>query len=373
MLRCDLTTQLGDFSMQLKFALPSKGVTVIFGPSGSGKSSLLNMIAGFDSPSLTSTIHFNNQIWYAQTANGKVQTNTPIQQRKIAYVTQSPCLFDHLTIKQNLQYAIDRQHQKPINDQKDYFSLAGVSHHLNISLLWEKFPNQLSGGEKQRVAIARAIVSVPQLMLFDEPLNGLDEQHREQILHHLEQLHQHFSVPMLYVTHNMEELMRLADRVLVLQQGSILAQKDIAEVLSDLTLPFSRHHQAGAVIVAQVHASEKNYHLIQLSLGDGGFLWVNTPSEEHFHGKEIRLRIYAKDVSISRQPTVNSSILNILPANIIDIIGLGKGQSIVKLRCYQQTLLARLTNKSIAQLELAKGDQIFAQIKGIAILGAGLQ
>ena len=372
MLECDLKTQLGDFSLQLKFSLPSEGITVIFGQSGSGKSSLLNMIAGFDQPTEYGSIRFNDQNWLALSSNSKAE-NTAIQQRKIAYVTQAPCLFELLSFKKNLQYAIDRQHQKKINDSDSYLSLASVSQHLNINYLWEKFPSQLSGGEKQRVAIARAIVSAPQLMLFDEPLNGLDEQHREQILHHLEHLHQHFSIPILYVTHNMEELMRLADRVLVLQQGSLLAQKDISDVLSDLTLPFSRHHQAGAVISAKVHASEKNHHLIQLALGNGGFLWVNSPSLAHATGEKIRLRIYARDISITRQPASDSSILNILPASIIDIIDLGKGQAILKLHCYQQILLARLTNKSIEQLKLNKGDHIFAQIKGIAILGAGLQ
>ena len=371
MLECDLKTQLGDFLLQLKFSLPSEGITVIFGQSGSGKSSLLNMIAGFDQPTEYGSICFNDQSWLTLSPNTQAE-NTPIQQRKIAYVTQAPCLFEHLSIKQNLQYAIDRQHQKTVNNQDGYLSLADVSQHLNINYLWEKFPNQLSGGEKQRVAIARAILSAPQLMLFDEPLNGLDEQHREQILHHLEQLHQHFSVPILYVTHNMEELMRLADRVLVLQQGSLLAQKDISEVLSDLTLPFSRHEQAGAVITAQVHAGEENHHLIQLALGHGGFLWVNSPSLAHATGEKIRLRIYARDISITRQPASDSSILNILSAKIIDIIDLGKGQAILKLHCYQQILLARLTNKSIEQLKLTKGDHVFAQIKGIAILGAGL-
>ena len=371
MLECDLKTQLGDFLLQLKFSLPSEGITVIFGQSGSGKSSLLNMIAGFDQPTEYGSICFNDQSWLTLSPNTQAE-NTPIQQRKIAYVTQAPCLFEHLSIKQNLQYAIDRQHQKTINAQDGYLSLTDVSQHLNINYLWEKFPSQLSGGEKQRVAIARAILSAPQLMLFDEPLNGLDEQHREQILHHLEQLHQHFSVPILYVTHNMEELMRLADRVLVLQQGSLLAQKDISEVLSDLTLPFSRHEQAGAVITAQVHAGEENHHLIQLALGHGGFLWVNSPSLAHATGEKIRLRIYARDISITRQSASDSSILNILPAKITDIIDLGKGQAILKLHCYQQILLARLTNKSIEQLKLTKGDHVFAQIKGIAILGAGL-
>ena len=371
MLECDLKTQLGDFLLQLKFSLPSEGITVIFGQSGSGKSSLLNMIAGFDQPTEYGSICFNDQSWLTLSPNTQAE-NTPIQQRKIAYVTQAPCLFEHLSIKQNLQYAIDRQHQKRVNDQDSYLSLADASQRLNINYLWEKFPNQLSGGEKQRVAIARAILSAPQLMLFDEPLNGLDEQHREQILHHLEQLHQHFSVPILYVTHNMEELMRLADRVLVLQQGSLLAQKDISEVLSDLSLPFSRHEQAGAVITAQVHAGEENRHLIQLALGHGGFLWVNSPSLAHATGEKIRLRIYARDISITRQPASDSSILNILSAKIIDIIDLGKGQAILKLHCYQQILLARLTNKSIEQLKLTKGDHVFAQIKGIAILGAGL-
>ena len=193
MLECDFKTWLGDFSLQLKFSFPSDGITVIFGQSGSGKSSLLNMIAGFDQPTEYGSIHFNDQNWLALSPSGQIEKR-PIQQRNIAYVTQAPCLFEHLSIKQNLQYAIDRQHRNTVNDQDSYPSLSDISQYFNINYLWEKFPEQLSGGEKQRVAIARAILSAPQLILFDEPLNGLDENHREQILGHLEKLQQKISL-----------------------------------------------------------------------------------------------------------------------------------------------------------------------------------
>ena len=137
------------------------------------------------------------------------------------------------------------------------------------------------------MAIARAILSAPQLILFDEPLNGLDENHREQILGHLEKLQQKISLPILYVTHNMEELMRLADRVLVLEQGSLLALKNISDILSDLTLPFSQHQQAGVVISAKVHSYDEINHLIELDLGDNQFLSVTSPSTNHLADEEM--------------------------------------------------------------------------------------
>ena len=220
------------------------------------------------------------------------------------------------------------------------------------------------------MAIARAILSAPQLILFDEPLNGLDENHREQILGHLEKLQQKISLPILYVTHNMEELMRLADRVLVLEQGSLLASKNISDILSDLALPFSQHQQAGVVISAKVHSFDEINHLIELDIGDNQFLWVTSSSTNHLADEEIRLRVYAKDISLTRKPAQDSSILNIIPVKIIGISESGTGQSIIKLKCRKQNFLARLTNKSIKKLSLNIGDEVFAQIKGIAILGS---
>ena len=369
MLKCDLKTRLGNFLLQLKFSLPSDGITVIFGQSGSGKSSLLNIIAGFDQPTEYGRICFNDQNWLALSPKGQFE-NTPIQKRKIAYVTQAPCLFEHLSIKQNLQYAIDRQHQKIVNNHHRYPSLADISQYFNINYLLEKFPEQLSGGEKQRVAIARAILSVPQLILFDEPLNGLDENHREQILGHLEKLQQKISLPILYVTHNMEELMRLADRVLVLRQGSLLALKNVSDILSDLELPFIEHQQAGVVISAKVHSYDEINHLIELDLGGNQFLSVTSPSTNHLAGEEIRLRVYAKDISLTREPASDTSILNIIPVKIIGISESGLGQSIIKLSNREQDFIAKLTNKSVQKLSLKIGDEVFAQIKGIAILGS---
>ncbi len=395
MLEIDIQQQLGDFSLALKTTIPNTGITAIFGPSGSGKSSLLNAIAGFTAPSNRSAISFNGEPWFRgskynnasspKASNKKL--NKPIHQRRIAYVTQSACLFEHLTILQNLNYAIKRARQRDdranqlrrpqdrrVNRPPDCDKLCDS---LNITKLLHKHPQELSGGEQQRVAIARALLSNPDLILFDEPLSALDEQSRENVLTHLEQLHHSLAIPFIYITHNFDELIRLADRVVLMDDGRLVVNQALASVLADLNLPLSGLHNAGVVIESCAVHYDKEHYLTQLLLGDSAKLWVNGQPSDHAgqainqrNGHAMRVRVYARDVSIALSAASDSSILNIIPAVIEEISAVNNGQVIIRLNCDRHALLSRITVKSLEQLQLNKGQQVYAQIKGIALLGA---
>ena len=365
MLAININETLDNFTLQVNTLIPTDGVTAIFGPSASGKSTLLNIIAGFSLPhkSLTNTVSFNDQTWL-NNSNTASFTHLPIHQRRIAYVTQTACLFSHLSVRNNLQYAIDRRLADSEIDFDD------ICIRLKIESLLDKLPEQLSGGEQQRVAIARALLSSPQLILFDEPLSALDESHREEVLHHLELLHHSFGIPFLYVTHNLEELMRLADHVLLLNNGQLVANRSIADTLSDLSLPLSQQQHSGVVLEGSVDEFDAHYQLLKFNLGNDHALWVSDANAKEKPQHNIRIRVYAKDVSITLQAATNTSILNIIPVVISEISEVKNGQAILKLNCDNHLLLSRITAKSIQQLGLIVGQSVFAQIKGIALLGA---
>ena len=365
MLAININQTLGNFTLQVDTLIPTDGVTAIFGPSASGKSTLLNIIAGFSTPhkSLTNTVSFNDQNWLKNTSKEPFN-HLPIHQRRIAYVTQKACLFSHLNVKKNLQYAIDRRLVDSAIDFHD------ICTRLKIDSLLDKLPEQLSGGEQQRVVIARALLSAPQLILFDEPLSALDESHREDVLHHLEQLHQSFGIPFLYVTHNIEELMRLADHVLLLNNGQLVANRSIADTLSDFNLPLSQQQHSGVVLEGAIDQFDAQYQLLKFKLGNNHALWISDANANTRPQHNIRIRVYAKDVSITLQASTNTSILNIIPVVISEISEVTNGQAILKLNCDNHLLLSRITAKSIQQLGLTVGQSVFAQIKGIALLGA---
>jgi molybdate transport system ATP-binding protein len=365
MLDININETLGSFKLNVDTLIPTDGVTAIFGPSASGKSTLLNIIAGFSVPHKThmNSISFNHQRWLKKNS-AEPFYHLPIHQRRIAYVTQTACLFSHLTVEKNLQYAIHRR----LVDSDINFN--DICTRLKIHTLLDKLPDNLSGGEQQRVAIARALLSSPQLILFDEPLSALDENNREEILHHLEQLHQAFGIPFLYVTHNLEELMRLADHVLLLNNGQLIANQPIGDILSDLTLPLSQQQNSGVIIEGSVDLFDKQYQLLKLNLGNGQHLWISDANANEKPAHNIRIRVYAKDVSITLEAATQSSILNIIPVVISEISEVKNGQAIVKLNCDNHLLLSRITAKSIQQLGLVVGQSVFAQIKGIALLGA---
>lgn len=345
------------FHLSVQTALDSSGVTAIYGHSGAGKTTFLRWLAGLEKNTAGHLV-FNDQVWQDE------NTFLPTQQRQIAYVFQEARLFPHLTVRGNLQYAYHRR----FNNNGP--SLEHVCDWFDMSHLLENDVTSLSGGEQQRVAMARALLSSPRLILMDEPLESLDQQSKEHILQHLEKLHQHLPAPVLYVSHNLEEVNRLADQLLVLRQGKVIAQGSMLEISSRMDLPISHEDNAASIIVATVDRHDEHYQLTELLVDQDLRMFLT--AIDHDVNTSVRVRIPARDVSITLEQPQHSSILNILPC-IIDEIENTQSTStdarvLVRLNFASQYLLARLTRKSADRLKLQPGLAVFAQIKTVALL-----
>lgn len=341
--------------------------TGIYGPSGSGKSTLLNFIAGFSKPNIASSIICDGDEWLSRQGR-----SLPVYNRPIAYVTQQPCLFNHLNILGNLHYATKRVAK--IRSKDHTHSLDLLCNTFKIEHLLKHMPEQLSGGERQRVAIVRALLSQPKLLLFDEPLSALDDSNRAEILGFLESLHNSSQTTCLYVTHSIEELMRIADDVMLINNGKAETIKKLEHVLTDLNLPLSHSQNTGVIIDGTIDNIDTQFGLAKICISENLFINASLEQVKVTLGSKVRLRIYAKDVSITLSKADDSSILNIIPAQIEYISHINDYQSIVKIRCGQknhfQILLARVTNKSVHELNLKSGKNVYVQVKGIAVLSA---
>ncbi|MDU0354737.1 molybdenum ABC transporter ATP-binding protein [Paraglaciecola aquimarina] len=334
--------------------MPSKGVTAILGESGSGKTSLLRCIAGLEKAP-HGRCWVNGRIW--QDKQYFVKTH----KRKLGYVFQEASLFAHLTAKNNLLYAIKRSTNKC-----DQGQLNKVIDVLGLQLVLGKYPAQLSGGERQRVAIARAILAQPNILLMDEPLASLDSARKQEVLPYLERLAGMFELPILYVTHAMDEVMRLADYGLVMKEGRIIAQGKVPELFNDCHLQVVPETELGAVLECQVVAIDNAWSLMKVNFV-GGQLWI--PAHENSQGAKCRVRILASDISICLQPPVDNSILNQLEVEIKQIdLDEHPAMALLTLTCGGSQLLARLTQKSVADLGLVVGINVWAMIKSVAIV-----
>lgn len=349
--------------LQINAELANSGVTALYGDSGAGKTSLLRCIAGLEQ-NAQGRISFNGHTWQDE------QTFTPSHQRHIGYVFQDARLFPHLSVLGNLQYAYQRRHN---NGQ--LFSLPQVCDFLKLQPLLSQNPSTLSGGEQQRVAIARALLSQPQLLLMDEPLSALDQSSRDEVLAVLEQLPQQINIPVIYVSHNMDEVSRLADQLCLLEQGKIIAQGPLLDLCHRLDLTLNQQEQAASLLQGQITGRDSKYQLAEFALNSStesstASLYLHC---EHALGEQLRLRIPARDVSISLSHQQDSSILNILPAQVVELMHpAGAAHAMVKLLVGEQYLLARITYKSLAQLQLSLGQTVYAQIKSVALLNKAL-
>lgn len=350
------------FSLNVDISIPSKGVTAIFGPSGSGKTTLLRCMAGLQKNS-TGCFRVSNEIWQDE------RVFKPVHQRPQGFVFQEASLFDHLTVFGNLRYALQRVSSCKSGEatalEEHNFDFDRIVSLLGIEHLLQKYPVQLSGGEKQRVAIARALLRQPKILFMDEPLAALDYKRKQEILPYLETLTETLSIPIIYVSHAIEEIARLADYLIILEAGKVLTQGDLQSVLSRIDLPIHLDNDLGAVFDATVIKRDEQWHLMNVAF-DGGNLWLRDNGLAL--QQQLRVRVLAKDVSLA-QHRQDSSILNHLRATVSDIVeDSDPAMALVGLSIGETALIARLTRRSIANLALKPGQIVWAQIKSVAIL-----
>ena len=346
--------QPGGFALDVQFDTPAQGVTALFGRSGCGKTTVLRCVAGLQRAEGTCVI--DGETW--QDA-GQWR---PAHRRPVGYVFQEASLFPHLSVQHNLDYALRAtgRHRNGAR-QDDIVELLGIGH------LLARRPGNLSGGERQRVAIARALLSEPRLLLMDEPLSALDHAAKEAILPYLERLHNELKLPVLYVSHDPDEVARLADRMVLLEDGRVRASGPVGGVLTSLRLPLSGFGNASAVLEGTVGGHDETYHLTAIDCGDSRFV---VPREDLRVGVRTRIRIHARDVSLALSSHHDTSIANIFPAQIVDTREADRTQLLVQLRLIDgQTLLARITRRSGIALGLREGLLVYAQVKSVALLG----
>nr|WP_241263181.1 molybdenum ABC transporter ATP-binding protein [Parahaliea mediterranea] len=342
-----------DFRLRLDESLPLSGVTAIYGASGSGKTTLLECIAGLRRGDAGSRIHFAGEAWQDGARH------LPPWQRRVGYVFQDARLFPHLDVAGNLDFGRRRR------GGHEGLEPERVSRWLGLDTLLHRRPDTLSAGQQQRVAIARALLSAPRLMLLDEPLANLDGASRQQCLDSLRRVIAATGIPMIYVSHDIEEVSQFADRMLVLEAGRVRDRGPMLELSSRIDTRLAHEEQAAAILRANVVGHDEAFGLSELAV-DGGRLWVNRlPGEA---GAARRIRVPARDVSVCRSRPEDSSILNILPVTVAEIEATGETRVLLRLALGEQYLLARITRKSAAALELAVGDTIYAQIKSAALL-----
>ncbi|WP_295400720.1 molybdenum ABC transporter ATP-binding protein [uncultured Thiocystis sp.] len=341
------------FRLDVDLTLPGRGVTALFGHSGSGKTTLLRCIAGLER-SRQGFLSFKGEVWQ------DAQTWLPTYRRPLGYVFQEASLFPHLTVLGNLRYG-----QKRIAaDQRR--SLDQAIELLGIGPLLARRPDRLSGGERQRVGIARALAVSPRVLLMDEPLAALDLKRKQEILPYLERLHDALDIPVLYVSHSPDEVARLADHLVAMDGGRVLASGSLGETLARLDLPIRFGEDAGVVLDATVAERDTQWHLARVEF-PGGSLW--TRDQGQAIGQHVRVRVLARDVSLATQHQEHTSILNLLPGQV-DAIADDEhpGLTLVRVRVGESVLLARLTKRSAAALGVAPGQSLWVQVKSVALM-----
>lgn len=356
--------QAAEFSLVLKAQLPERGITAIYGPSGCGKTTLLRCMAGLETAE------------HCRLTIGDIEIGgLPVTQRQLGYVFQENRLFPHLNVEENLDFAFKRRFSDHGPDKQQVIAW------LDIEKLLGRKPDQLSGGQKQRVAIARALLTAPRCLLLDEPLAGVDSKARHPILRHLEALVDKLNIPMVYVSHNLDEITRLADHLIIMDQGRVIADGPLLEMLSRLDLDLTRQENAAVVLNAEILNHDDHYSLTQLSLGSSLNLDGTASSVETqlavgrlagVPGDIVRVRIPCRDVSIALERPSQSSILNILSGVIADIELVDGARAIVKADVQGQSVLARITRKSLEHLALEPGKHVYLQIKTVALLSETL-
>jgi molybdate transport system ATP-binding protein len=346
------------FHLQTRLNIPETGVTVLFGPSGSGKTTLLRCLAGLERSS-SGFMQFGETLWQDETRGLFV----PVHERSIGVVFQEPRLFPHLSVRSNLLYGFKR-----IQVQERRIFLDEVVEILNIAHLLDRRPRFLSGGEGQRVAIGRALLTSPRLLLMDEPLASLDSQRKREILPYIRRLQTTWGIPIIYVSHSLEEILQLVDTVVLLKEGKVVADGPAKKVFSELDLRgIITSEILGAIFDTKVIAHEPEFGLTRVQFLDHQ---LHVPRQVAEVGQSIRLHIHSSDVSIvTSLSDIRTSVLNILEAKVMEIGPIDpNGYSVDVKLDVGQALLATITRKSLANLGLEPGQKVYAHIKAIKMV-----
>ena len=351
-----LRLQRDTFSLDVNVSLPGRGISVLFGASGSGKTTLLRAIAGLE-PHARGAVQVAGDVWQ----DDAVGVRLPTHRRPLGYVFQEASLFEHLDVQRNLRFGLQRS-----ASPQDEGVLAGAVELLGIGHLLQRRVGELSGGERQRVAMARALATRPGLLLLDEPLAALDPARKHEVLPWLERLRDQLQLPMVYVTHSVEEMTRLGDHLVVLEQGRVQVSGPLASTLSSLDTSWVEPQEQGVLIDARVAERDLRWHLARMEF-PGGSLWIRDSGVAV--GAAARLRVLARDVSLTTQEPIQTSIQNHFEALIeATQTDAHPAQVLVRLRLLDNVVLARITQRAWHQLGLATGQRVWVQVKSVALV-----
>lgn len=344
------------FTLDVDLRIAGRGVTALFGPSGCGKTTCLRAIAGLE------RAHPGHVAVHGETWQDDARRIwMPTHQRALGYVFQEASLFEHLTVRGNIEYGLQRT---PVVRRK--VALDDVAQLLGIEALMERKPHALSGGERQRVAVARALAASPRLLLMDEPLSALDAQRKAEVLPYLERLHHSLEIPVLYVSHAIDEVARIAHHMVLMEAGRVRAQGRTDDLIARLDLPLAHGDTAATLVEGTVSRHDTQDHVTTVRFEGGELLLVSaTPRQP---GERLRLRLQARDVSLALAAPADSSILNVLPGTVAAVAEDSPGQWMVAIDLGGVRVLARITQRSGLSLGITPGKAVYAQIKGIAVV-----
>ena len=355
---------VGGFPLDVDFTAPAQGITALFGPSGCGKTTVLRCIAGLIQ--LRGRLNVAGEVWQDDTTG----TFRKPHERHVGYVFQEASLFAHMTVRHNLLYGAQRAGD---GEYPHALSFDDTVNLLGLERLLERAPAALSGGERQRVALGRALLSRPRLLLMDEPLAALDRMTKEEILPYLETLHRSLSTPIVYVSHDISEVERLADTLVLMDQGRVRAAGPLAVLQADPALPLLRAPEAAVVLEGRVSEIDAKYQLTSFAVAGGALI---VPGRHGSVGSPWRLRISATDVSFVRMLPEETTALNALPVRIISVAPHSDTDAQVNLVAALgeegsgDRIVGRITRKSYDLMQLEPGTSVYAQIKSVALLAS---
>ncbi|MDH5600101.1 MAG: molybdenum ABC transporter ATP-binding protein [Gammaproteobacteria bacterium] len=343
-----------NFTLDCEFSIPEKGVTILFGPSGCGKSTLLNCIAGLE----------KTEQAYAKVCNvilddKKNKIRVAANERRVGYVFQESRLFPHKTVLENLLYGYMR-----ISKSEQNLDIIEIFKKFSLQNLLHAYPHQLSGGQKQRVALARAILSRPRLLILDEPLSALDYASKQDLFPYLQTIHKEFSIPVIYVSHDIKEVLQLGDSIVLMENGKIVDSGDLVDLC--VTQPLLTEQEGASFIlegeVSDINEQEK---ISTVNCQNFDLLLSGNILEKKQH---VRVLVHARDVSLTLDKAEHSSILNILPVEVSKVHQEKNGKHIIECCLEKTKIISMISIRSLHKLNIKAGSKLFAQFKATALV-----